>query len=77
VNSQLLADQTGLQVFSPEKFEAFCSSSKSDHLLLIIGAHSAITKHHHIDYWNHYFDREVWLITGYNSQLLTQRIDLF
>jgi acetyltransferase-like isoleucine patch superfamily enzyme len=44
---------------------------------LIIGAHSAITKHHHIDCTSTITIGKFVTIAGYNSQLLTHSIDLF
>lgn len=44
---------------------------------LIIGTHSAITKHHHIDCTSTISIGEFSTIAGYNSQLLTHSIDVF
>ncbi|MFV5698730.1 acyltransferase [Flavobacterium sp. ZT3R17] len=44
---------------------------------LIIGAHSAITKHHHIDCTSSITIGKFVTIAGYNSQLLTHSIDIF
>ena len=44
---------------------------------LIIGEHSAITKHHHIDCTSIITIGKFVTIAGYNSQLLTHSIDIF
>ncbi|MFV8374684.1 acyltransferase [Flavobacterium sp. GSP11] len=44
---------------------------------LVIGTHSAITKHHHIDCTSAITIGKFVTIAGYSSQLLTHSIDIF
>jgi acetyltransferase-like isoleucine patch superfamily enzyme len=62
--------------FTTKSFSAHFAHQKNRLSELIIGAHSAITKYHHIDCTSKITIGKYTTIAGYYSQLLTHSIDV-